>query len=179
MRRAYSDSDSADRIGMAYNHAQRWTTRLLAAMTALALAVASLIGSAAHACEASRQGQHRHHNSISDQVGYNAPGYQEAARAATPVRASHYTLAAGGHAARQGPHTAGPAADLPQSDGGDRNHACCMDFICHGCVAVIDSQAAAQFMAWESVRSLPWDAQAPASISPARLDRPPKSLVSA
>lgn len=152
-------------------------------MTALALAVASLIGSAAHACEASRHSQHRHQSSLSnqasDQVGYNAPDYQEAARAATPVRASHYTVAAGGHAARQGPHTAGPAADLPQSDGGDRNHACCMDFICHGCIAVIDSQAAAQFMAWEPVRSLPWDAQAPASISPARLDRPPKSLVSA
>lgn len=145
-------------------------------MTALALAVASLIGSAAHACEASRHSQHRHQSSLgnqaSDQVGYDAQGYQEAARA-------HYTLAAHGHAADRGLHTSGPAADLPRSDGGDRNHACCMDFICHGCIAVIDSQAAAQFMAWESVGSLPWDAQAPASISPARLDRPPKSLVSA
>jgi hypothetical protein len=168
---------------MAHTLGQGWTTRLLAAMSALALTLASLIGSAAHACEASRHSQHRHHSSVSSQAGsqvsYNTAGHQEAATAATPVDAAHDTVAAGGHAAGQGPHMAVPAADLPQSDGGDRNHACCMDFICHGCIAVIDSQAGAQFMAWEPLRSLPWDAQAPASVSPARLDRPPKPLVSA
>jgi hypothetical protein len=163
---------------MAHTLGQGWTTRLLAAMSALALTLASLIGSAAHACEASRHSQHRHHSSVSNQVSHNAADYQEAAAAAVPGHASHDT-AAGGHAAGQGPQMAGPTGDLPQSDGGDRNHACCMDFICHGCIAVIDSESGAQFMAWEPVRSLPWDAQAPASVSPARLDRPPKPLVSA
>jgi hypothetical protein len=54
-----------------------------------------------------------------------------------------------------------------------------MDFICHGCIAVIAGDAGAQLVTWHEARVLPWDGQALASVSPARLDRPPKALVSA
>jgi len=54
-----------------------------------------------------------------------------------------------------------------------------MDFICHGCIAIIAGDTGAQLVTWHEARVLPWDGQALASVSPARLDRPPKALVSA
>jgi hypothetical protein len=65
------------------------------------------------------------------------------------------------------------------SNGPDRQHTCCMDFICHGCIAIIAGETASRFGPWHEARVLPWDGQALASVSPARLDRPPKALVSA
>jgi hypothetical protein len=54
-----------------------------------------------------------------------------------------------------------------------------MDFICHGCLAIVAGGTGWQVAPWHEARMLPWDAQAPASVSPSRLDRPPKPLVSA
>jgi hypothetical protein len=54
-----------------------------------------------------------------------------------------------------------------------------MDIICHGCIAIIATGTGWLVSSWHEARTLPWDAQALASVSPGRLDRPPKLLVSA
>jgi hypothetical protein len=54
-----------------------------------------------------------------------------------------------------------------------------MDFICHGCIGIIAGETGSHFLPLNEARVLPWDAQALASVNPARLDRPPKALVSA
>jgi len=162
--------ESIERAGMARAPGQRWTARLLAAVASLALVLASLLGSAAHACETSHHGQHRHQSHAGQQ------------------HAHHHGAAAKGHsdhgtdrvvAAPDKASGAASALDHPEPGGSDRSHTCCMDFICHGCIAVIAGDAGAQLVTWHEARVLPWDGQALASVSPARLDRPPKALVSA
>jgi hypothetical protein len=162
-------------MGMARALGQRWAARLLAAVTAVGLVLASLVGSAAHACETSRHGQHRHQSLVGSPVGSQAGHHVAARQQAAAVAASAHASHVKGTVDRHGPD----AADLPETDGGDRDHACCMDFICHGCIAVIANETGSQLLSWRDVCRLPWDAQAPASVSPARLDRPPKSLASA
>jgi hypothetical protein len=153
---------------MARAPGQRWTARLLAAVASFALAVASLLGSAAHACESGHHGQHRHQA----QVGNQGAHHHEAAKAHSE----------GSSDAVARPHgTASVAAVSSQSEpsGSDRKHTCCMDFICHGCIAIIAGETASHVAPRNEARVLPWDARALASMNPARLDRPPKSLVSA
>jgi hypothetical protein len=155
---------------MARASAQGWTARLLAAVASLALVLASLLGSAAHACETSHHGQHRHQSHAGGQHAHHHG-------AATNAHSDHGTDSV--VATHGKPDATASALDHPEPGGPDRQHACCMDFICHGCIAIIAGDSGAQLVTWQEARILPWDGQALASVSPARLDRPPKALVSA
>lgn len=149
---------------------QRWTSRLLAAAASLALVLASLFGSAAHACETGHHGQHRHQSHA---------GGQHAHHQGAPARAvsGHGTATIAVVAAHDKP--AASALEHHQSGVPDRTQGCCMDFICHGCIAIVTGETGSQFVPWHEARVLPWDSQALPSVSPTRLDRPPKALVSA
>jgi hypothetical protein len=162
-------AETIERAGMARALGQRWTARLLAAVASLALVLASLLGSAAHACETSHHGQHRHQSHVEQHTHHHG--------VAANAHSDHATDAV--VAAHDKPSATAAASDLPGSNGPDRSHTCCMDFICHGCIAIIAGDTGSQFVTWQEARVLPWDAQALASISPSRLDRPPKALVSA
>jgi hypothetical protein len=163
------EPESIERAGMARASAQGWTARLLAAVASLALVLASLLGSAAHACETSHHGQHRHQSHAEQHAHHHA-----AAANAHPGHGTDSVVAAHGK-----PNATTSALDHPEPGGPDRQHSCCMDFICHGCIAIVAGDNGAQLVTWQEARILPWDGQALASVSPARLDRPPKALVSA
>jgi hypothetical protein len=77
---------------------------------------------------------------------------------------------------------AGDLQDQAPGSGGPEtghHHAGCTDFICHGGVAVLAAATAWVVSSWPEARPLPWEQRALHSVSPAGLDRPPKSLVSA
>jgi hypothetical protein len=127
-------------------------------------------GSAAHAGETSHHGQHRHQSHAGQQHAHHH-------EAAAKTHSDHGTDRVA--AAPDKASGAASALDHPEPGGSDRSHTCCMDFICHGGIAIIAGDTGAQFVTWHEARVLPWDGQALASVSPARLDRPPKALVSA
>ncbi len=149
---------------------QRWTARLLAAMLSLALVFASLFGAAAHAGERTHHSQHRHQSQVGQHHGHDHAMAAQATSAAKVAAVAVW----------RGPQGASVAGDIPEPDGSDLRHGCCMDFICHGCMAIVAAGTGWQVTPWHNeARTLTWDAQGSACVRPSRLDRPPKPLVSA
>ena len=127
--------------------------RLVAAVLSLCLVTASVAGAAAHA------GDCAHHHGA--QVAIDAE-----------------------HAAHALDHTASTDAVSPAGGGGEPQesqgrHVACMDFLCHGGVAVLAAGSAWTAEDWPTARTVPWASLPLVAISPSTLDRPPKALVSA
>lgn len=128
--------------------------RLIAAALSFAVVFASIVGAAAHAGE---HGHHRHHHHDHHHgTGTISPDADHAAHHA-PVAGSHIDFQS-------------IADDEPQ-------HAGCLDFTCHGGVAVLGATTPWDVGFWPEAAIFPWRTQALDAVSPARLDRPPKSLV--
>jgi hypothetical protein len=74
-----------------------------------------------------------------------------------------------------------PAADRHSGDAPEpaHQHSGCLDFVCHGGLALLTAAIPWTVAAWPDRAVFPWDFESLASVSPARLDRPPKPLVSA
>lgn len=71
-------------------------------------------------------------------------------------------------------HRPGPA-DLPEPA---HQRSSCIDFICHGGLAVLPPASPWDVAVWPEATVFPRNGQPLAAVGPARLDRPPKSLVS-
>jgi len=135
---------------------QTYIARLSAVALSLALMVASIVGGAAHARE---HGHHSHHHHgaapVSAHVGHGTPH--------APVGGSHLDFQS-------------VADDEPDSA---PHRAGCLDFVCHGGAAVLGAANPWIVAPWPAAAIFPWQTRALIFVSPARLDRPPKSLVSA
>jgi hypothetical protein len=116
---------------------------------ALMLAFASLAGSAAHARNCHHSDVHAH------DVAHHAEQVDECA----------------GHADCDRSGTSVPAAPTQHSD--------CTDMFCHGGVALLYAASALKPEFWPRAAVLPWNHFAAPPVGPGRLDRPPKSFVSA
>jgi hypothetical protein len=127
-------------------------SRMIAAALSLAVLVASVVGAAAHAREHGRHGHHHGAGSISTDADRGA--------LYAPVAEYIELLVIGD--------------DEPQPI---TQHAGCLDFICHGGVAVPTTPW--NVGSWPQAAVFPWGGRSLVSVSPARLDRPPKSRVSA
>jgi hypothetical protein len=123
----------------------------------LVLAVSSIIGAGCHAGVHHHQAGSHHHKIAASE---NSP------------KADHLATHSGDERALFG---AGDA-NVPEPA---HQHSGCMDFICHGGLAVLASATSWIVAGWPEKAVLPRDMQALVSVSPARLDRPPKSFVSA
>jgi hypothetical protein len=144
---------------MAKRLGQSWTARLVAITVSLALVAASVFGAGSHA-----RG-HSHHA--------GDPSHASAAPdAAVTAHHHHATASSTNHRSASGIGT----PDLPEST---HHHPECMDFVCHGGIAVLVAALPWTAAVWPRRAVAPWDTRALASVSPARLDRPPKPLVSA
>lgn len=139
---------------MARIHRHSWVSRLIGAALSLSLIVASVYGAAAHANGCGHHDRPAHHDvgDLADDDGVSAVGHA--------------------HAGHAGPDAAKAAQP-------DATHAGCADFVCHCCVAALVSTPACGVETWSGVQILPWQARTLSSVDPSRLDRPPKSLVSA
>jgi|SoiMethySBSTD1v2_1073268.scaffolds.fasta_scaffold85098_3 hypothetical protein len=127
-------------------------SRMIAAALSLAVLVASVVGAAAHAREHGHHGHHHGAGSISS----------DADRGALYAPVAEYI------------ELLVIVDDEPQPI---TQHAGCLDFICHGGVAVPTTPW--NVGSWPQAAVFPWRARSLVSMSPARLDRPPKSRVSA
>ena len=142
---------------MARALAIRWFCRLFGGALSIALVIASTVGAAAHANGCGHHAQHAHH------AGPNVVDL-----------ADHGSLATNGESAQLGSDDRGIDTRLP-----DPTHSSCLDFCCHGGVAVLSSAAGWDSTSWSEAQLLPWTNRVLASVGPTRLDRPPKSFVSA
>ena len=145
---------------------RHWIRRLLAATVSLVLAVASTLGVAAHA----RDHAHHHDGAASQAVHQLTHHGDHAAQ-----HAGEEAVAAAeedGRAFAAG--AAGPEAPKPKALYHD-----CMDFVCHGGIAILASVDSWQAPWWPQGRLVAWQSDHVVCVSPARLDRPPKAFASA
>jgi hypothetical protein len=134
-----------------------WTGRLIAATLALALFVASFVGAIAHA-SGHLHGHEHHHGTIA------APDGSHDADNRSAHSENHQRVAGVG------------AINVP---GPAHQHSGCVDFACHGGLAVLATVSSWRVAAWPKTAVFPWNTRALASVSPTKLDRPPKFLASA
>ena len=134
---------------------QLWVARLLATGLSFALIVASLAGTTVHA----RDHSQHHHWGVS-----HADGHAHAGHSAAIVA----TADAGGLTSL--------SHDVPAAD---PRHNGCLDFLCHGGVAILAMGAGLQIAGWREPLLPFWPSDALSAVRPAALERPPKSLHSA
>jgi hypothetical protein len=142
---------------------RQWTARFLAATLSLALSFALVFGTAVHARDhahhhgdaARHASHHHHHHHVANQPGEEA------------VTAAHED---GGVLA------ANAGADEPDHKTLHHN---CLDFICHGGIAILANGDGWQAPWWPEGRPRIWQSDHVVSVSPARLERPPKAFASA
>jgi hypothetical protein len=142
---------------MARALAIRWFCRLFGGVLSVALVIASTVGAAAHANGHAHHAQHVHH------AGPNVVDSAD-------------------HGSRA---TNRESAQVRSSDDGDIDprlpepkRSNCPDCCCHGGVAVL-AAAGWDSTSWSEARLSPWTSRVLASVGQTRLDRPPKSFVSA
>ncbi|MGE0853279.1 MAG: hypothetical protein AB7O44_27330 [Hyphomicrobiaceae bacterium] len=145
---------------------RHWIGRLLAATLSLGLALASTFGAAARARD------HVHHHdgaapqAVHQHFHYGDLGaHQPDEEAATTVEEGGRTFAAS---------AAGAGVPKP-----DPLHHTCMDFVCHGGIAILASVGSWQAPWWPQGRLVAWQSDHVVCVSPARLDRPPKAFAPA
>jgi hypothetical protein len=144
---------------------QHAIARLVAATLSLALMFASIVGTAAHA----RHHAHHHHQQGS------------AAHAHAYVHGDHdHGDSDGSAVAADEPESVGASAGgtVPKPEPASE-HRDCMDFACHGGIAILAVGTGWQVAWWPQAPAVVWRSDFVASVSPARLDRPPKSFASA
>jgi hypothetical protein len=141
-------------VAMARHLRKAWAARLVAATLSLALAMAPIAGAAAHVI--GHGDAHAHHHGAIIAADSSPDPDQRSAHSEDHHRVSG----------------AGPA-NMPEPA---HQHSGCVDFVCHGGLAVLAAATAWNFTDWPKVAVFPWNTQALASVIPARLDRPPKSL---
>ena len=126
-----------------------WITRLVAATVSIAFALSSFIGATAHA------GSYHH-----------------------SAAAHHHVVAAADHFHSNTAPSISPIGAVDPAEPAHK-HSGCMDFICHGGLAVLAAATSWQLTDWSPKPVFRLTTVAVALASPSRLDRPPKPLVSA